>query len=102
LLKDLQANKVFMGKVLAVHSDFRWQGLATDLTVASMDMARAEGCDYYCGCITAKGSKIAMNLGYEVLREVYYNDLRDERGQLVLGDVGEHESCAVVFKKLAP
>ena len=93
--------KVFVGDILSVSRSHRGMRLGTALTLRSMVLARAMGCDCYFAILTGIYSqRIYEGLGFTWLRECAYASIRDRNGKEVLCDVGEHKSMICAYKRL--
>lgn len=102
ILRDAQAEKVFIGEVLCVSREHRGKRLSTDLIERSTEIARSHGCQGYIVQSTGKYSQHAYqnHVHFELLKEFKYADFKDGVGNVIFNDTLEHESCKVLYKNL--
>ncbi len=100
-MDDLGCSDVFVGETLCVASSCRGLGLGRALLRASVGAAGAAGAEVYFSCVTGVYSqKIYRDCDFDDLREVPYSDVRNNKGEPLLPETGEHEKAAVMFKRL--
>lgn len=78
------------------------RGLGTELVRRSEILARDMGCEVAVAIVTGMYSeRVFINLDYKVLKELYYQNFRDEKGELYLKDTREHSKCFTCVKVLS-
>ena len=101
VMEDLGVDSVFEGEILAVRRTERGLGLSREMLRVSMEVAESLGCQtYYAGVSGIYSQRIFQDAGFQVLREVNYADMKDERGRTLLEDIGEHSKVQFVFFNL--
>jgi len=79
------------------------RGLGTELVKRSEILARDMGCEVAVAIVTGMYSeRVFLNLDYKVLKELHYQNFRDENGELYLKDTREHTKCFTCVKVLSP
>lgn len=97
-MADLGASSIFEGEILGVRRKERGLGLGREMLRRSMEVARRQGCEvYYAGASGTYSQKVFRDLGFSVLREVAYADMRDGKGRELLSDVGEHSTAQFMY-----
>merc|ERR1719239_329255 len=100
-MDEKAATKVWEGLCICTSPNIRARGLGTRLVTASMELAKANGCQYmYIFATGNYSNKLFDRLGFSVENEFIYDDYRDENGELILKDVREHTKGKVRLIKL--
>ena len=83
---------------ITVHRDFRGQGLGKQLVTMAVQDSKSQRCNYVGTSASSLATqKIADGLGFAVLKEIAYNDVRvDKNGQAFLDNTDGHKSIKVV------
>ena len=77
------------------------RGLGTELVERGQELSKEKGCTHTYVCVSSIYSRrIFDKLGYKVLREIRYDEFRDEQGELYLKDTREHTTVAGCVKQL--
>ncbi len=101
VLKELGGDSMFEGEVLGVAKSARGLGLGKGMVNLSMAIARRLGCQYYFACVSGVYSqKIYRDLGFTVMRELIYADVKDRKGNAILTDTREHTKAQNVYLRL--
>ena len=101
LLSDLSSDKLFIGELLCVSKKHRGRGIGRILAAKSIELARSELCDSYAVLATSNYSqRIYKELGFDLLREAFYDAFRDEDGAKIINDHQEHKSAKCLYLNL--
>ena len=90
-----------MGEILSVASTQRGMKLGKVLMLQSMELAKEKGCEgYFAGLSSIYSQRLYKDLGFSWMKELVYADFRDEEGNLILEDTGEHKSAITAYRSL--
>ena len=100
-MEDQGIGKIFMGEILSVAGSQRGMKLGTIMMMQSMELAKERECDGYFAALSGIYSqKLYKDLGFSWMKELVYADFRDEEGNVILDDTGEHKSAITAYKTL--
>jgi N-acetylglutamate synthase-like GNAT family acetyltransferase len=92
-----QTNRLFRCDIITVEESHRRQNLSAQLIVASEDKARQLGLQgAYVVCTSLYSKKAFQRQDFQVINEIFYS----EHGNGRLTDMGEHDRCSLLAKKL--
>ena len=90
-----------MGEILSVASSQRGMKLGKVLMLLSMELAKVKECKgYFSGLSSIYSQRLYKDLGFSWMKELVYADFRDEEGNLILEDTGEHKSAITAYRSL--
>lgn len=73
--------KIAQGHMLCVHKDFRGKGIAKQLYVENIELARKLGYPIYvCDCTSLFSAKLCEKLGMELTATMQFDEFADENG----------------------
>ncbi len=100
-MEDIGTKSVCVGELLCVSQKVRGLGLGRELVRLSVDLARKRDSEAYFAIVSGVYSqKIYKDLGFALLREMAYEDMRDNAGRTLLNDTREHKKAQIAYYKL--
>jgi len=94
-------SQIYFGQAVCSSEEVRGSGLGGELVIRSNEIAVESGCEYsYLVATGIFSQSLFAKVGYQVLKEVKYEDILDKRGRKIVWDHREHSTTQVMFLKL--
>lgn len=101
LFEKYEVDRMFVFHMIAVDSNFGGRGIGTELVLRGIEHATRHGFRVLTSETTgAISGKIFQKLGFNLIKELNYDDYIDEEGQKRFKDLHPHKSCSVWAKTL--